>query len=220
MNKAVVLGTNYYIGLSIIRCLGREKIYTIALDYTKNDTYGAKSKYLNEHIKAPNFKTEKEAYLNKLIEIAKNESEKPVLYPSADPYAEFIDENLNILKEYYLIPMKKQGLWTEVMKKESLIKLAQQNDVLVPETVEIDDPNFKEKVVEMIGFPCIVKPTDSPKFVSEFRKKIFYCKNIKELEDSIERAKDKQIEVFVQRIIPGFDDHMYTFDFMLIGLGK
>lgn len=220
MNKAVVLGTNYYIGLSIIRCLGREKIYTIAIDYTQKDTYGSKSKYLNEHIIAPNFKTEKEAYLNKLIEIAKNESENPVLYPSADPYAEFIDENLDILKEYYLIPMEKQGLWTEVMKKESLIKLAQQNDVLVPETVEIDDPNFKEKVVEMIGFPCIVKPTDSPKFVSEFRKKIFYCNNIKELEDSIERAKDKQIEVFVQRIIPGFDDHMYTFDFYVDKTGK
>jgi predicted ATP-grasp superfamily ATP-dependent carboligase len=146
--------------------------------------------------------------------------EKSVLCPSADPYAEFVDENLNILKEYYLIPMEKQGLWTEVMKKESLIKLAQQNDVLVPETVEIDDPNFKEKVVGMIEFNCIVKPTDSPKFVSEFRKKIFYCDNIKELEDSIERAKDKQIEVFVQRIISGFDDHMYTFDFYVDRTGK
>ena len=61
MNKAVVLRTNYYIGLSIIRCLGREKIYTIALDYTKDDTYGAKSKYLNEHIIAPNFEIEKQS---------------------------------------------------------------------------------------------------------------------------------------------------------------
>ena len=28
MNKAVVLGCNYYIGLSIIRCLGREGVIT------------------------------------------------------------------------------------------------------------------------------------------------------------------------------------------------
>jgi hypothetical protein len=44
--------------------------------------------------------------------------------------------------------MEKKGLWTEVMKKESLIKLAQQNNVLVPETVDIDDPNFKEKFMK------------------------------------------------------------------------
>lgn len=43
-NKALILGSNYYIGLSIIRSLGREGIHTVALDYAKENTYGAKSK--------------------------------------------------------------------------------------------------------------------------------------------------------------------------------
>ena len=40
MNKAVILGCNYYIGLSTIRCLGKEGIHTVAVDYNENDRYG------------------------------------------------------------------------------------------------------------------------------------------------------------------------------------
>jgi len=36
--------------------------------------------------------------------------------------------------------------------------------------------------------------------------------NKKELEEALEKANDANLEVIVQRIIPGFDDHMYTFD--------
>ena len=32
MNKAVVLGCNYYIGLSVIRCLGVEGVHVVACD--------------------------------------------------------------------------------------------------------------------------------------------------------------------------------------------
>ena len=34
-NKAVILGCNYYVGLSIIRCLGRNGIHTVAVDYSE-----------------------------------------------------------------------------------------------------------------------------------------------------------------------------------------
>ena len=51
MNKAVVLGCNYYIGLSIIRCLGREGVHVVACDYDFDNSYGAKSKYISEFLK-------------------------------------------------------------------------------------------------------------------------------------------------------------------------
>jgi len=219
-NKAVILGTNYYIGLSIIRTLGYEGIETIAIDYTKDELYASKSKYLSKHYFAPNFKEDKKGYLDKLIEIGKGEKEKPLLFPGADPYAEFIDQHLNILKEYFLIPMVEQGLWTKVMRKESLNKLANDHGVLVPETLEVDTPDLFEKIEQVIGFPCIIKPTDSPRFVSVFRRKIFYCENMEHIKKYLKMAKEENIDVVVQRIIPGFDDHMYTFDFYIDQSGK
>ena len=61
-NKAVVLGTNYYVGLSIIRCLGREGVHVVAVDYSEESRYGAKSKYLSEKHLAPHYKENPEGF--------------------------------------------------------------------------------------------------------------------------------------------------------------
>ena len=125
---------------------------------------------------------------------------------------EFIDKHLSTLSKYYLITQTEEGLYTKVMDKGALHSLAKEHGLLVPETVHIDEENFKEKVEENIKFPCLVKPTDSPAFVSKFRKKLFKVYNMEELKEAIKKATSANLEVIVQRIIPGFDDHMYTFD--------
>ena len=158
-NKAVVLGANYYIGLSTIRCLGKAGVSVTAVDYDRDKAYGLESKYCKEIGIAPHYKNEPERFLSFLIDYAKGQEEKPVLIPTADPYVEFIDTYFDELKQYYLFPMQ-----------------------------------------------------DSPSFMHEFRQKMFKVHDEKELEEAVAKAKEKNIDVFIQRIIPGFDDHMYTFD--------
>ncbi len=211
-NKAVILGANYYIGLSVIRCLGRNNVHVAAVDYQIEGTYGFESKYLSEKLIAPHYKTKTKEYIEFLIEYAKKQDHKPVLFPCADPYVEVVDQHLDILREYYLITQTEQGLYTEVMDKDSLHALAVKHDVLVPETIRLTDDNFYEKINESIGYPCIVKPADSPSFVSVFRRKMFKVNNQSELDSAVKKAKEHNLEVFVQRIIEGFDDHMHTFD--------
>ncbi len=211
-NKAVVLGSNYYIGLSIIRCLGSKGIYTVAVDYSENDTYGAKSKYLKEQLIAPHYKLNPQELLEYLINYAKNEIFKPILYPSADAYVEFMDNYLNELREYYLIPMTEKGIWTSVMDKVELSEKAIEFGVLIPETVNSSDNNLYSEVETRIKYPCIVKPTDSPAFSAKFRKKMFLCNDDQDLKNALNLARNENLDVFVQRIIPGEDDNMYTFD--------
>ncbi|GIO26682.1 carboxylate--amine ligase [Ornithinibacillus bavariensis] len=219
-NKAVILGNNYYIGLSAIRSLGVHGVHTVAVDYSEEDRYGAASKYCSEKIIVPHYKNDTEGFIQALIDYAKKQDQKPVLIPCHDTYLEVIDANLPKIKEYYLIPQTEQGLASKVMNKDTLHALAVEHGVRVPETVRIHEPNFKERVEEEIKFPCLVKPFDSPSFVATFRKKIFKVHNMEELEEAINKAKEANLEVFVQRIIPGFDDHMYTFDAYLNQDGK
>ena len=211
-NKAVILGSNYYIGLSTIRCLGIHGIYTVAVDYSDKDRYGAESKYCSEKLIAPHYRQNKEDFIHFLKDYARKQSAPPVLIPCHDSYVEVIDEYLDELKEYYLIPQTEKGLYTKAMNKETLHRLATEKGVLVPETVRVNEDNFFEKIETIIKYPCIVKPTDSPSFVAKFRKKIFKVNNKKELEEALEKAHNAELEVIVQRIIPGFDDHMHTFD--------
>lgn len=211
-NKAVILGANYYIGLSVIRCLGEMGIYTVAVDYEKKGAYGASSKYCSEQLIAPHYKTNTEAFIEYLLAYGKEQAEKPVLYPCHDAYVEIVDANLDRLKDVFLISQQEQGLWTKLMNKDTLQSIAASYNVLVPETVRVHEPDYLKKTTELIGYPCIVKPVDSPSFVAVFRKKIFMANNEDELKQAIQRAKDAKLEVVIQRIIPGFDDHMHTYD--------
>ncbi|MBI9014539.1 MAG: carboxylate--amine ligase [Clostridiales bacterium] len=210
MNQAVVLGSNYYIGLSIIRCLGKENIHVVAMDYNRINTYGASSKYLKEQLIVPYYKNEAEL-LEYLIRYGKMQSLKPVLYPTADAYVAFMDKHLEELKEYYLIPMTEQGLWTKVMNKAGLQELAEKHHVKIPATMNadsIDWSNFND----LIGFPCLLKPTDSPGFVNRYRKKMFVCNNKESLLKSIEQAQSDGFSMIVQRKIVGADSNVCTYD--------
>lgn len=211
-SKAVVLGTNYYIGLSIVRRLGSEGVHVVAVDYSHDNCYGSKSKYINEKIIAPHYRNQEEELVDFLIEYAKNQDEKPLLMPSADPYVEFMDKHLEKLKEYYHINMTDQGLWSNLMDKDYLHQVCTELGVLVPEIIRTTEPDYLQRVEDELGFPCIVKPSDSPAFVAKFRNKMFKCGTLEEVEASVKKANDEGLEVFVQRIIPGFDDHVCTFD--------
>ncbi|SDZ10370.1 Predicted ATP-dependent carboligase, ATP-grasp superfamily [Proteiniborus ethanoligenes] len=219
-NKAIVLGTNYYIALSTIRCLGINGVPVVAIDYSNKDTYAAKSKYLSERLISPHYKNDTKGFIQFLIDYAKKQDCPPVLIPCHDLQVEVIDEHLEELKKYFLIPQTEPGLYTKLMDKGSLHKIAKEMGVAVPETVRVDEENFLEKVENILKYPCIVKPVDSPSFVAQFRRKLFKVHNREELEDALSRAKSAGLEVIVQRIIPGFDDHMYTFDAYLNQEGK
>ncbi len=210
-NKAVVLGVNYYIGLSVIRCLAKKNVYTVACDYDL-EGYGLKSKYINEILIVPNFKKNPEALLKKLIEYSKDQKLKPVLIACHDHYVEFIDKHLDELKKYYLLPEIKKGLYTKLINKDTLLDLAKKHNVLVPPTISMNEDDIKNKVLNELGYPCIVKPIDSPSFVDIFGHKVFIVNNETELKESLEKVKKYNIEVIIQKIIKGFDDHMYTFD--------
>lgn len=144
-NKAVILGSNYYIGLSTIRCLGIHNIYTVAVDYSDQDRYGSDSKYCSERLISPHYRNEKEAFIEFLKDYARKEIVPPVLIPCHDSYVEVIDEYLDELREFYLIPQTEQGLYTKAMNKETLERMAKEQGVLVPETIRVNEDNFLKR---------------------------------------------------------------------------
>ena len=211
-NKAVILGSNYFIALSILRSLGPHDVHCVALDHSKKNSYAFLSRYVKEAHVTPHYKDQEAEFLVWLIDYAKKQEVKPVLFPCADNYVEFIDKHLDELREVYLIPQTQKGLYTEVMNKDTLHDLAVKYGVRVPESYRSNENDLFTKVIENVGYPCIVKPVDSPAFTKAFRVKSFMVHDESELEAALNKAHSAELEVIVQRIIPGFDDHMYTYD--------
>ncbi|WP_418968514.1 carboxylate--amine ligase [Alloscardovia omnicolens] len=214
MNKAVVLGCNYYIGLSVIRCLGTQGVHVVACDYNLKKSYAARSKYVKEFLTVNTLNHFDDQACADLVAYGKKQSEKPVLFPTHDKYVEFIDTYYDQLSQYYLISQAADGLNSKVLDKWTLGELAQKHGVRIPQTISVSDEQLEEKV-QSIGFPCMIKPVDTVVFTKVFRQKIFLCDNMETLREKIKACADHNIEVFVQELVPGFDDHMLTYDFYI-----
>lgn len=219
MRKVVVLGTNYYIGLSVLRCLGRKGIPTVAADYDRS-SYGMHSKYVNQKLWLTDYKEDPAKTVEELVAFAKEQDEKPLLIPTHDDYTLLIDDYFQALKEAYVFPQEKEGLYTTCGDKTQLYKLCETHGVRYPGTIDVDDPDLKYRVEIELGYPCIVKPDDSPAFTAVFRRKVFIAENWESLCTAIEKAKEANLTVSVQKIVAGWDDHMYTYDAYIDQNGK
>lgn len=220
MNKALIIGTNYYIGLSVIRCLARKKIHVVACDYDLKHSYGAKSKYIDEFLEIKNLRDLDSSVCEVLVNYGKKQKEKPVLFPTHDKYVEFIDEFYDELKPYFLFSQAKDKLSSRLMDKYVLAGIAKECKVKIPASIDIADSDVYSEVEDNIGYPCIVKPVDTVTFTKCFRRKVFVCENEGELREGISKCNEKGINAFIQQIIPGFDDHMLTYDSYIDQNGK
>lgn len=218
--QSVVLGSNYYIGLSTIRCLGKMGVPVITVDYNKGEAYGSYSKYVTKSLVGPYYKEDPEGFVNFLMEYGKKQEQPPVLIPTADPYVEIVDQYWDRLKTVFLLPDLPQGYLSTIVDKDRLYAMMKKRGILVPETLEVTEENLYQKVREELGYPCVVKPVDSHSFVKTFRKKLFKVENEQELIGAIEKARSKDLSVVVQRIIEGPDTNKYTFDAYVNKKGK
>lgn len=210
-NKAVVLGTNYYIGLSVLRSLKLQGITTVACDYDLSKAYAAKSNTVDEVLKIPHYEHEAQACCDALVAYAQKQQAKPVLFPCADQYVAFISRFFNILKEHYLFQYEDAQLAVDLMNKESFSVIARKHGMNIPLTLTMNDPKLLDKTKE-IGYPWIIKGVDSAHYVETFRVKLHQVNNEEELLQQLEACKQRNVQAIIQQKIVGFDDHMVTYD--------
>ncbi|PKK39545.1 ATP-grasp enzyme-like protein [Clostridiaceae bacterium JG1575] len=211
INKALVLGTNYYIGLSLVRGLGKMGVPVVAVDYSRERPLG-KSRYVSEELIVPHYQKEPEAMLSALIAYAQKQTAKPVLFPTADAYSQFLDEHQEELRPYFLFPMGKKGLVSDLVDKYRMVEYTDRFGVKTPEIVDAKDPQVLARVNQEIGYPCIIKPKDSAPFIRSYHSKVFYIENEKNLLEKIQRCHKDGLDVFVQRIIPGPETNCYCWE--------
>lgn len=208
-HRAVVMGTNYYIGLAIVRNLGRHGIPVTTMDYEPSP-YGI-SRYADEALLVPHYEKEEEKLIETMVEYAESLDVKPVLFLSSDPYVEFLDRNFEVLKKHYLFATEEAGLLSRLMDKDILVEYTDRYGIPTPEKILCNEDNLVERVAKEIGYPCILKPKNSAEFVRMFREKAFFLEDEAMLKDKIGRIDDLS-SCFIQRIIPGPESNCYSAD--------
>lgn len=196
MNKVILIGGNHHNGLGLVRNFGVNKIrpYGIIIGGI-NECFVTKSKYWEKTWILSN---ENEA-IKFLIDHFKNEVEKPVIIPWSDSAAAAIDNNLDALKPYFILPSLggMQGAIVKMMDKQRQIEFINKYGLPMAKSWTVRLP-YERGSCEFI-FPCICKPVSSYEGLkTDIRK----CENLNELLLYFEEIRSKGYKrILVQEFI-------------------
>ncbi len=213
MNKVgvIVLGGHIQ-GLNIIRVYGKNGIPTILLDNTRFNL-GRHSKYCNKFYRCKN-----ENILDMLLEFGKKGEYKGwLILPTNDFHVKILSQNRDELNRYFIVSSDRWVVVKKCYNKIETYKIAQSVSVPFPDTI------FPKDIDELIGnssikYPCIIKPAVMHTFYSKFKKKVFLCRDKKELISNYILATEviPKSEIMVQDIIPGSSYNEYSSYFFYI----
>ena len=176
LNKVIIIGTDHHNVLGTVRSFGVNKIkpYGIIVKNDDSPLWVTKSRYWNKTWVIDSDEKISEI----LIHYFSEEEHKPVIICCSDGAMSHIDDNLNQLSQYFILPSfnNEQGAITRLMNKEIQSEFLQRNGIKTLESKIIDlSDNLDDYSFE---YPIILKPVVS---IEGDKKDITVCYNQKEL---------------------------------------
>lgn len=196
---AVVLGSCHH-ALSMCRSLGRKGVPTFIVHETRNmpvsKTRYAKSIYVSD--------INTEELINNLIEISKQFSEKPVLFPTNDNMVINIALNYKKIKGHYRLNWPDPEIILKMVHKKSLPEIIKKANLHYPKSYNLYGLNSLSGLKQKIQYPVILKPSRprSPFKVKRIASERELINVIKEYENVIDCF-------ILQELIPGSDRDIY-----------
>lgn len=207
---AIVLGGHVQ-ALGIVRILGRLGIPVAVIDNTRQ-CIARWSRFCSAFYRVSDEKLEQFLMDGKCME---NHSGW-VIFPTNDFHVRVLSMARESLGRHYTVST---DCWEKVgifYNKKNTYRLAGEAGVPIPATffpagaTDLDRPG--------ITYPCIVKPAVMHDFYRKSGKKVFLCRNHKELEDNYRKALEiiPPEEVIIQEVIPGDGTDQYSACFLFL----
>ncbi|HZD42674.1 MAG TPA: hypothetical protein VE134_01315, partial [Methanomicrobiales archaeon] len=199
---AVVLGAGVG-GLGTVRSLGRMGVPVLAVD--KNPRYiGLYSRYSAGSV-CPNPLTAENDFIEHLKSLGELLPEKGVILPTSDPYVLSILRHRDTLDEHYIIPYADYDVVEKIARKRLFYETVDRLNLPGPLTYFPDDASDLTRISREIPYPCIIKPSFTQPFLTEFKTKLIKVNSPEELISQYQAVEEKGYEAIVQEWIPGPD---------------
>ena len=203
---AVILGV-VDTGYGIIRSLAQARIPIIGIEHAVNITKPEVKTRLCSKIYS--FQSE-ERLIQILVNIAKNEHGKPVLFLSSDWFVKFCQKYLDVLKNLYLIDFPCSEVVELLLEKDSFSIYATEQGFLIPQTHIVKSKSDLLQIVDVIKFPCVIKPVwRKAEWVAAKFDKVFYVTGREEIIKIYDRILPIENQLVIQNWIPGSDRDIY-----------
>jgi predicted ATP-grasp superfamily ATP-dependent carboligase len=206
--SAIILGGRI-MGLAAIRSLAKRGINTILIYHDTKD-FATHSKYLTKKIKLSHPEKQEAKFIESLIKLSKDYS-GAVIYPTEDEYLITLSKNKPELKNYFKVACNDIEIINKLINKKLVYDLADLHDIPCPKHITTKDEKEAAEFAERIGYPCLVKPSQSHTYFNYFRKKMAKVFTMEDLISELKKANSQNLEVMIQEFIPGPDSANYSY---------
>jgi D-aspartate ligase len=209
LKAAIVIGT-HTMGLGVIRALGIMHVPIVAVYYDKRDM-GYGSKYVYESYYSPHPEKNPIHFLE-FLKCLGGLYPGSFLLPVSDESLAVVSRNRSELGKNFVVGCAEWEIVDKILEKKFTYEIAEQLGIPAPKTMS---PRTIEEAVEyakMIGFPCLVKPSQSHIYFAALRKKMTLVHDTSQLEKAVSEAFDLGLEVFIQEYIPGDDTYTVNYN--------
>ena len=203
---AIVLGFNHT-ALGIIRALGRKGVPVYAVDYTRRGV-GIYSKYCQGVFHCPDFRSDDQGTMRRISSILKKLG-RSVIFPSNDDSVHFLVKNYDAVKKNAYMSFSDPNITYSCLNKKKFYHIAQRHSVRVPLTHFPANQSELNSILNLIRYPCIIKPVLSKKFEHREGTKAKKVFSREELQDSFNYYSGKY-SIMVQELVAGPDEDQYS----------
>lgn len=207
-NTVIILGGRI-MGLTAIRSLAKHNIKTILLYHDKKD-YATVSKYVVKSFYSPHPETEEMEFLQFLSGLSLK-FKGAVIFPTDDEYLITLAKHKEKLSKYFVVACNDLDVISKLINKSYIYEIAAKSGIPTPRNLVTNNIDEAKEFAIEIGFPCLVKPSQSHIYVKTFGKKMAKVFNFELLEKEFREANSQNLEVMIQEFIPGNDCDNYSF---------
>jgi predicted ATP-grasp superfamily ATP-dependent carboligase len=203
--------------LDLLRPLHAAGVPTILL-LRKRQRFLRHSRIVREWVDFPDPATEAEKAIEVLFDVARAQSERPVLYYADDAMLSLVRRHRAHLESLYRLLMPADEIVLACADKIRFAALAEGSSVPVPKSAPGAEVRSADDVAAF-GYPLVIKPashvgwfaSEAVELAGGKSRKIVVAEDRQEFETLLAATRRSTEDFIVQEFIPGGEDQVYSF---------
>jgi predicted ATP-grasp superfamily ATP-dependent carboligase len=208
--RPVLVLSGHTMALGVVRALGEAGIPVFVLHYDARDMAHV-SRHVKAELTVPSPQTHEDELVGALLNLAPR-FEGAMLLPASDEATLALSRHKAALSEHYLVACTDWEVTRNFIEKRRTYELAAKAGVATPETLVPSSVSEAHLFARRIGFPLLVKPSQSHVYFDRFKRKMRLVEGETELAERVGEALRAGIEVMLQEIVPGPDTEVVNYN--------
>lgn len=202
--------SGHTMALAVVRALGEAGVPVAVLHYDARDMAQA-SRYVVSDVRIPHPLYDEDGFVD-AIGMEARRLGGSILMPASDDSLVGISRNRDVLSQYCTVACPEWAVTERFIDKSQTYALAEANGIPAPRTLVPRSSEELESQAEEVGFPLLLKPSESHRFYERFGRKMVRAETMAKLKTAYRQAVEAGLAVMVQEIIPGDDSSVVNYN--------